>query len=98
MKISINIGQEKVTMPNVNEGSVIEYEYTVRSSRISELKNGFQTSIPVNYSEFVTHIPEYFIYNPNSKGYIFPKVTVEKKQNTITYNYREQRSRKIDYN
>jgi hypothetical protein len=39
MKISINIGAgKKVTMPNVNEGSVIEYEYTVRSSRISELK------------------------------------------------------------
>jgi hypothetical protein len=85
-------GKKKVTMPNVNEGSVIEYEYTVRSSRISELKEWFfQTSIPVNYSEFVTHIPEYFIYNPNSKGYIFPKVTVEKKQNTITYNYREQK-------
>jgi hypothetical protein len=28
-------------MPNVNEGSVIEYEYTVRSSRISELKEWF---------------------------------------------------------
>jgi hypothetical protein len=36
MKISINIGQEKVTMPNVNEGSVIEYEYTVRSYKRTE--------------------------------------------------------------
>lgn len=85
-------GRKKVTMPNVKEGSVVEYEYTIRSPRISELKEWFfQTSIPVNYSEFVTHIPEYFIYNPNPKGYIFPKVTVEKKQNTITYNYREQK-------
>jgi hypothetical protein len=39
--MKISMGQEKVTMPNVNEGSVIEYEYTVRSSRISELKEWF---------------------------------------------------------
>ena len=91
-KINKYWGRKKVTMPNVKEGSVIEYEYSIKSPRISELKEWFfQTSIPVNYSEFITHIPEYFVYDPNPKGYIFPKVTVEKKQNTITYNYREQK-------
>jgi hypothetical protein len=40
----------------------------------------FQTSIPVNYSEFVTHIPEYFIYNPNSKGYIFLRLPLRKSR------------------
>jgi hypothetical protein len=66
-------------MPNVNEGSVIEYEYTL--DRRNELKEWFfQTSIPVNYSEFVTHIPEYFIYNPNSKGYIFLRLPLRKAE------------------
>jgi hypothetical protein len=41
VKISINIGAGKKVTINVNEGSVIEYEYTVRSSRISELKEWF---------------------------------------------------------
>ena len=77
-------GRKKVTMPNVKEGSVVEYEYTIRSPRISELKEWFfQTSIPVNYSEFITYVPEFFIYNPNLKGYIFPKVTVEKNQKSM---------------
>jgi hypothetical protein len=71
-------------MPNVKEGSIIEYEYTVRSPRISELKEWFfQTSIPVNHSEFITYIPEYFTYKPNSKGFLFPKVTVEKSPKSI---------------
>jgi hypothetical protein len=77
-------GRKKIAMPNVKEGSVIEYEYTIRSPRISELKEWFfQTSIPVNHSEFITYIPEYFVYNQNAKGFIFPKITVEKGQKSI---------------
>jgi transglutaminase-like putative cysteine protease len=84
-------GKKKIVMPNVKEGSVIEYEYTIRTPRISELKEWFfQSSIPVNYSEFITYIPEYFVYNPNSKGYIFPKVTVEKNQKSIIINSKER--------
>ena len=37
----------------------------------------FQSSVPVNYSEFVTLIPEYYIYNSRQKGYIFPKMTTD---------------------
>jgi hypothetical protein len=90
-KINKYWGRKKITMPNVKEGSVIEYEYVIRTPRISELKEWFfQTNIPVNYSEFITDIPEYFVYNPNSKGYLFPKVTIEKNQKSIIINSKER--------
>lgn len=83
--------RKKITMPNVKEGSVIEYQYTVRSSNIGSLRDwNFQTSIPVNYSEYKTYIPEYFIYQTNQKGYVFPKVTVEKNPNKITFTSKDR--------
>ena len=76
--------QKKIVMPNVKEGSVIEFQYVIRSPRIGELRDwNFQTSIPVNYSEFKTYIPEYFTYKPNSKGFLFPKITVENASNSV---------------
>lgn len=80
--------QKKITMPNIKEGSVIEYRYVINSPRIGELKDwNFQTSIPVNYSEFETSIPEYFVYKANQKGYVFPVVTAQKKPRMINYVY-----------
>jgi transglutaminase-like putative cysteine protease len=79
-------GQKKITMPNVKEGSVIEFQYTIRSLSVGRPREyNFQTSIPVNYSEYRTFIPQYFIYNANQKGFVFPKVTVEKKPKTIKF-------------
>ncbi|RKS99842.1 DUF3857 domain-containing protein [Flavobacterium sp. 123] len=77
-------GQKKIVMPNVKEGSVIEFKYAVRSFSIGSPRGwNFQTSIPVNYSEYKTFVPEYFVYNTNQKGYIFPKITEEKKQKVV---------------
>ena len=79
-------GQKKITMPNIKEGSVIEFQYTIRSLSIGTPREySFQTTIPVNYSEYRTFIPQYFIYNANQKGFIFPKVTVEKKPKVINF-------------
>ena len=79
-------GQKKITMPNVKEGSVIEFQYTIRSLSVGMPKEySFQTTIPVNYSEYRTFIPQYFIYNVNQKGSIFPKVTVEKKAKEVLF-------------
>lgn len=88
-KINKYWGQKKITMPNVKVGSVIEFRYKIRSPRFSELTQwSFQSSIPVNYSEFKTFIPEYFVYNPNLKGFIAPSVTKEKVSKSISYSYR----------
>lgn len=71
--------RKKITMPNVKEGSVLEFSYTVRSPNIGMIRDwAFQTDIPVNYSEYKTYIPEYYTFNVRQKGYIFPKVTAVK--------------------
>ncbi len=57
------------TMPDVQEGSVIEYKYKIRSDYISNLYNWhFQEDIPVLYSEFKYQIPEYFNYRESIQG------------------------------
>lgn len=76
----------KISMPNVKEGSIIEYTYTLKSPFFTNLPEWyFQKSIPVNYSKYETLIPEYYVYNPRIKGYVSPKVTKTSKSKTITY-------------
>jgi len=90
-KLTRYIGEKKITMPAVKEGSIIEFEYEIKSPVIGKIRDwDFQASIPVNYSEFKTFIPEYFIYNLNQKGYVFPKASVEKLERSIMYTYREE--------
>jgi transglutaminase-like putative cysteine protease len=90
-KINKYWSRKKITMPNVKEGSIIEFRYIIRSPRYRFLKDwSFQTSIPVNYSEYKTYIPEYFVYNPNQKGFVFPKITVGKKENHIIITSKER--------
>lgn len=90
-KINKFWGQKKITMPNIKEGCIIEFEYTITSPNIGTINEwNFQTSIPVNFSEYKTYIPEYFVYNPRQKGFIFPKVSVEKNQKFFVVNSKER--------
>ena len=83
-KINKYWGLKKISLPNIKEGSVIEFEYALRSPSIGSIdKWDFQTSIPVNYSEFVTVIPEYYVYTPNQKGFIPLQITTEKFSKSI---------------
>ncbi|MEY2867691.1 MAG: hypothetical protein RIR01_91 [Bacteroidota bacterium] len=84
-------GQKKIVMPNVKEGSVIEYEYVLHSPNIGNPRDWyFQSDIPVNYSEYINSIPEYFVYNTNLKGFISPKVTVEKHNKSLRIDSKER--------
>lgn len=84
--------QKKITMPNVKEGSVMEFQYTIHSPRFSSFRDWyFQNSIPVNYSEYITYTPEYFVYKPNQKGFIFPKIAVEKNTKSISFTNKERK-------
>lgn len=85
-----NWSQKKIALPNVKEGSIIEYKIEIRSVYISNLPEWqFQKKIPVNYSEYITHIPEYFIYNMYQKGFYTPKVIKDKHSRVITISYKE---------
>lgn len=90
-KINKYWGRKKIAMPNVKEGSVIEFEYTVRTGITSYLRDWyFQSSIPVNFSEYKTYIPEYYTYSSNQKGYVMFNVNVVKKSNQIVLRDKER--------
>jgi hypothetical protein len=75
--------QLKFSIPNVKVGSVIEFKYRKSSDHIYEIPNWYiQSDIPVVYSNYEVLIPEYFIFNNETKGYESIKVveTAENQQ------------------
>lgn len=81
--------RKKIMMPDVKEGSIVEYKYTIISPFVHVMPDWrFQESIPVQHSEFTTRIPEYFVFNTNFRGYYPPKVT--KKSAARSLNFTEK--------
>src|SRR5690606_29814297 len=61
----------KFTLPNVKEGSVIEYTYRLTSDFVFNFKGWqFQFEIPVVLTEYRATFPEWFHYDKYSQGYI----------------------------
>jgi len=80
-----NIRVRKFTMPDVREGSVIEYNYTITSDFLFNFQPWtFQQDIPVRWSEYRASIPEYFDYKMLMQGYL-PLAMNERKDNTAQY-------------
>lgn len=92
--ISENWRRKKFTMPNIKEGSIVEWEYTIRSPYYSNIDDMvFQYKIPVKKVESKVVIPEYFKfkYQPN----LYYPVTVKQSQKNrkLNFSYRENDSR-----
>lgn len=84
-------GRKKITMPNVKEGSIIEFRYMIRCPSDVIIRDWeFQTSIPVNFSEFKVAYPEYYMFKPRQKGYLFPKVVSTTSPRTISITSKER--------
>jgi hypothetical protein len=63
--------QVKFTLPNVREGSIIEFTYKITSDFIDRFPNWrFQRSVPVRHSEFWAMIPEFFFFEKYMQGYV----------------------------
>lgn len=83
---------EKFAYSNVQNGSVIEYKYTVISPFYREIDRWyFQKDIPVVYSQHTFLRPEFMVYNPDQRGELRPKISNNSRQamnrnfnNTIT--------------
>jgi transglutaminase-like putative cysteine protease len=59
----------KFTLPNIKEGSVIEYTYKLLSPNVFNFKTwAFQSEIPKVYSEFTTLIPAIYNYHTSLRG------------------------------
>ncbi|WP_286709721.1 MULTISPECIES: DUF3857 domain-containing protein [Sphingobacterium] len=66
---SENYAVTKAAIPQVQEGTIIEYRYRTESPFIFNLNAWeFQEDLPKIYSQYVTRIPEVFHYKANLKG------------------------------
>ncbi|MDX2302627.1 MAG: transglutaminase domain-containing protein [Microscillaceae bacterium] len=86
-KLTERWGITKFGFPNVKEGSIIEYTYTIQSDFFLNLRDWtFQRDIPVMWSEYDVVIPEYYYYKRFFQGYIgFHKNVEENTNGTITF-------------
>ncbi len=77
-------------MPDVREGSVIDYKYEVVSDFLYNLKTWyFQDDVPVGHSEFRCILPEFFNYQVNQVGNVIPLETAyDNKQESFTYQWK----------
>lgn len=61
---------KKFTFPNIKEGSIIEFEYTIVSDFLFNLKPWtFQGIYPTLWSEYVVSLPEFYYYVTLAQGY-----------------------------
>ncbi|MEW4925348.1 DUF3857 domain-containing protein [Algibacter sp. 2305UL17-15] len=63
--------ETKFTMPNIKEGSVIEYKYKVYSPFYSNIDDFvFQNDIPIKKLNAKFEAPEYFKFKLNARGFL----------------------------
>ncbi|MDQ3395588.1 MAG: DUF3857 and transglutaminase domain-containing protein, partial [Bacteroidota bacterium] len=60
----------KFALPNLQEGSIIEYSYQIESPRVYNFRTWiFQSSIPKIHSEYLAKLPAIYNYNVSLTGY-----------------------------
>lgn len=68
---SRNIAVKKFTLPAVKEGSIVDFEYTVKSDFLFNLQPWtFQRSIPTLWSEYTLALPSFLDYVFLSQGFL----------------------------
>ncbi len=93
---------KSITFPNVKVGSIIELKYSLKSENLSVLPDfQFQYAIPVNYAEYLTEIPEFYIYKAMKTGFV--EVEKKEKMEATSQPYEEKVdlakvSRSLEYN
>lgn len=70
--------EKKITMPNVKEGSIIEYKVLSYENTLSRPVNFyFQEEIPIKSIILTVEYPESLAYNKNLSGYLSPSLRTE---------------------
>ncbi|PBJ06605.1 DUF3857 domain-containing protein [Flavobacterium sp. ACN6] len=79
-KINKYWNRASITLPNVKVGSVIEFKYVLKSENLIRLPDfEIQYDVPVNYFEYKTEIPEFFIYKTLFVG----KLKIDSKADVV---------------
>lgn len=87
-KITDNVYQTKLAIPNAKAGSIIEYKYTLFSPFYYDISDFyFQRDIPVQQSKLEIVIPEYFTYKKNTKGFEPIDLKEKDESQTLTVAY-----------
>ena len=75
----------KFTMPNIQEGCVIEFEYTVQRQNLGIEDLELQELIPINKLDFKIKTPEYFKYKAllNPRAAYVPKLDISKDRGQV---------------
>jgi len=87
---------KKFTMPNLTEGGIVEWEYTIKSPYYSNINDMvFQYKIPLKYIDTEVKIPEYFVFK-YSPSYYYPiKVNRTQKNRKLNFSYREKDDERV---
>ncbi len=87
-KVSKNRSKTKFALPNVKDGSIIEYKYKVTSPYVFQVDRWyFQHGIPCNETFFRFEHPEYYTYRANSTGALPLDVQESQKSRFVTFSY-----------
>ncbi|TRW25276.1 DUF3857 domain-containing protein [Flavobacterium zepuense] len=73
-----NYTEKKIKLPNVKEGSIVEYKYEIRTPHVGLRDWYFQYDIPVKDVRYDVSVPVYFSYNPYIIGYVPVEVAPQK--------------------
>lgn len=86
---SKNWYSQKFTMPNIKDGSIVEYKYRKVSPYFQYLDRvDLQHSIPINKLNVLVKIPEYFKYKTHYQGYLQMYFNESFKNKKMRYSYR----------
>lgn len=83
--------REKFTMPNLTEGCIVEWDYSITSPyywRIDDME--LQSFIPIKYLESKVETPEYYVFKNVMKGYYPAKIDSRSKSSSINFNNKQR--------
>ncbi|MEQ8574880.1 MAG: hypothetical protein RIB63_12500, partial [Fulvivirga sp.] len=91
-RLSDNWIEVSFAIPNIKEGSVIEYSYTKVSDYLTNLSTWhFQSNLPTAHSEFRFLIPEFFFYQISQQGNVYQTESDSQiKAENFTYKWQEE--------
>ncbi|NUY82593.1 DUF3857 domain-containing protein [Flavobacterium sp. MAH-1] len=86
-KVTKQIRSKKFVLPNVREGSILEYRIVKTTYSIGRLRDFyFQNDIPVDYVQYELRLPSDFKYSKLIRGSLNPEI----REETITEAYGSQ--------
>ncbi|MGV6844829.1 MAG: DUF3857 domain-containing protein [Lutibacter sp.] len=86
---------KKFTMPNITDGCVVEWTYTITSPYRSINDVELQAEIPIKKIECKVEIPEYYVYNINQTGYLTIPLIKETKNSSIEIHSKSRTTGKV---